>query len=196
MYVSPWLQARLAPPVWDVAGVLCPPLTVWGECILRTTGNAYLAGRDPDRDAAAEVLVYASHDARQGRRLYYDARYRAKARRRVVRALRRREWLDIHAAVSEYLAESLRTPGHKEVENKPGVRRIAAPLSWVLVEYLSGGDPAKVEAAWDCSFAVAVCLLNAGRDSRGESDSLISEADEERIDRKLAARALARKDGP
>jgi hypothetical protein len=67
-------------------------------------------------------------------------------------------------------------------------RKAAAPLGWVLADHLSGGDPGRLAAAWDCPYAAARCLFDARRDIRGEDDSLESRAEEERFDAYVAAR--------
>jgi hypothetical protein len=64
---------------------------------------------------------------------------------------------------------------------------IKAPIEWVLVDFLSHGNPDRIDAAWNTPIAVARCLFDAHRDATGEAASLISEADEERIDRKIQA---------
>jgi len=166
-------------------------MTVWHEYILRTSGNAYVCGGLPDRDSAAQLLIYCGRDYDGGRLLYRDNRLCSSIARKMYRRLRRMDWTTTDDAVSEYVAASLRTPGHKERQQSAKgetSRKVAAPLSWVLVEMLCRGNPAAIVDAWNTPFAVAACLLDAGRDIRGESDTLISETDEERIDRKLEER--------
>lgn len=195
MYVSPWLQAALLPKMFDVCGLLCRPLSVWHAYILRTVGNRYVTGGAAvDSDAAAEVLMYAAQDYAGGHRLYHDARYRDRHRKRVVKAMKRHEWPRINAAILDYLGTCSRTPNHTEKLPKKGeakAKPVAAPTEWVMVEYLSGGDPTRIEAAWNAPYVVARCLLDARRNVSGEDDSLISERDEERIDIKIEAREAA-----
>jgi hypothetical protein len=145
-------------------------------------------GGMPDKDAASEVLMYAMGGVDHGNKLYNDPSYREQCRKRVNRHLFGRHWKRIDAAVFEYVNECLRTPGHKEREKRPDgskVKHASAPREWVVVEYIfqmNGGD---IEAAWDAPYAQSICLFDAGRDVRGDDDTLISEADEKRIDAKL-----------
>jgi hypothetical protein len=136
--------------------------------------------------------MYATQDYAGGRRLYHDARYRDRHRKRVVRAIRRLKRTAVDAAIIDYLGICSRTPAHTEKVPKKGESKpkpVNAPVEWVMAEYLSGGDPARLESAWNTPYVVGRCLLDARRNVSGDDDSLISERDEERIDAKLEARA-------
>lgn len=188
MYISPWLQAALIPQRWDVCGIICPPLTVWAHYVLRTSRNAYMTGgANPSKDAAAEVLLYASRTHAEGAALYWQDRKRVKALRQLHKQLAPQAVEDVDKAVAEYVFECLRAPTHEvilastkrdTVKSEP----VKAPLEWVIVEYLTGGDPAKLEAAWNTGFSAALCLFDAGRDARGADNSLISEQRERELD--------------
>ncbi len=185
-HVSTWLQAALVPRKWDVCGVLCPALSVWHQFVLTEMGSAYFRDTLTDRDAATELLVYCSGDYRHGRRLFSDPRYRGAVTRRVARAVKRhREWPEVDAAVLEYLETCLRTPGHKTpvatMDSGPS-KALAAPLGFVLVDYFSRGNAHAVEAAWNLPFSLAKSLFDAGRDVRGEDETLESREDEVRFD--------------
>ena len=196
MYASPWLQTLLLPRLWDVCGILVKPLSVWHVYVLQTSGNPYIKGGDVDLDSATEVLLYASSTLQEGRRLYWEPHYRAKRRKRIVNKIRRLEWDNIHAAISEYVAACCRTPGHKEkiaTPNDPAGKPMAAPPAWVYAEYFSRTDPKQIDDAFNMQFSLAACLFDAGRNVRGEDDSLISEEDEERIDAKLERMAEMKK---
>jgi hypothetical protein len=191
MYVSPWMQACLLPRKWDVCGIVCPPLSLWHHYILRRNGNRYLAGvPGTDRDAATEVLMYASGGIEHGRRLYLEKFYRTQIRNRIAAAVRKADWEDVDAAVCEYVCECIRIPSHKRAVSKDGgaVKFASAPSEWILAEYAAGGDPARMDAAWDSPYAMTVCMYDARRSASGEDESLIDEDREEVIDRKVAER--------
>jgi len=199
-HVSTWLQAALLPAEWDVCGVRCASLSVWHWYALTEAGNAYVCRAPADRDAAAELLLYASGGVCEGRRLYTHPFYRARRRKAVVGRLRALPWEQIDAAASEYVEACLRVPAHKGAPQtisggKPGPapRRACAPMAWILVECLSAGNPERIDAAWNTPFAVARCLFDARRDIRGEDDSLESPEEEARFDAYIAARAAEAK---
>jgi len=187
MYISPWMQACLLPRLFDVAGFICRPLTVWHHYILRSSGNRYFVGGEGvDSDAAAEVLMYAQGGIAHARRLYADPHYRDRVRRKVARRIRRRGFWKVNSAIIEYVESSMRAPSHRTV-TRPGKNAIptkpaAAPTEWILAEHIAAGNPDRLDAAWDTPYIVARCMLDAGRNIRGEDDSLISEEDERRHD--------------
>jgi hypothetical protein len=190
MYVSPWLQAAILPAKWDVCGFILHTLTIWHAHVLRATGNVYLVGGTPTIDDGVEVMLYASRDIAGGRRLLTQPNHRDRERFRFCRRAAKIEWSALDWNIREYVGGCMRTPGHTEWQpgpNDKGARSIKAPLEWVLLDFLTRGNPAGIEAAWNTPIAVARCLWDAHRDAAGESNSLISERDEERIDRKLEA---------
>jgi len=192
MYLSPWTQAMLLPRKWDVCGIIVPPLGLWHVHMLETARNKYLCGGDVDENAAAEVLMYATLTLAEGRKLFLDAAFRGRVRNRIVKQLEKFTWDEIHAAIGEYTTSCCRQPGHKRIVPKPGETKpkaVAAPTAWVYAEYLSGGDPGKLEEVFETPFSIAACMFDASRSANGEDDTLITEADEERIDRKLELRA-------
>jgi len=184
-HVSTWLQAALLPSRWDVAGVDCAALSCWHVFVLTETANPYVTGkRPPDRDAAAGVLLYCSRDYEGGRRLFHAPLHRGRAMRRIYRVLRRQEWRNIDDAVMDYLETCGRLPGHKipEGDKAKTIRPAAAPMPYALVQFLSAGNPDKIAAAWNTPYAVARCLFDAGRDIRGEIDTLENRDEERRFD--------------
>lgn len=186
-HVSSWLQAAALPEWWNVCGVKCRPLTVWHVHVLSQIGNAYLRAEPADREAAAEMLLFASRNHADGARLFWQPRYRARAAFFVgVKIMRRGAWADIDRACMDYVSSSLRTPGHKEPQRPAGdagsSRSVAAPLPWVLVADMSRGNPDAVEAAWDTPYSVARCLFDAARDAAGDDDTLETQDEEIRFD--------------
>lgn len=193
MYIGPWMQAALLPRTWDVCGVIVPPLSVWHVYILRRSGNSYITYETmPDMDSAAELLMYASLDIAGARRLYTDPKFRAKRMRTIHKKLRRMNWDDVEAACFEYVRACMRTPGHREVvsSNKAGGKpksvKASAPTEWILAECISGGDPAKMDDAFNSQYSVAVCMFDARRNVSGDDDTLISDSEEEKLDKRLA----------
>ena len=179
-HVSTWFQSALLPEKWEVAGVSCASLSVWHYFALEQTGNPYLHGTRINRDHAAALLMYCCGDYQHGRRLFTGPFYRQRFMRRIARKLKRRDWPDIDAAIIDYLQTCLRCPAHKSRVPKAGetAKTVKAPAAWVLVDYLSGGAPSRIDAAWDTPYAVARCLFDAHRDIKGDDDSLESIEDE------------------
>jgi hypothetical protein len=137
-------------------------------------------------DDAAEVLLYASGDYSHGRRLFAEPRYRKSAVLRITRQLKKIGFDDVNNAVSDYVRTCMRTPAHKQAEDKQkGGRCACAPIAWVLVAGLSGGRASELENAWNTPYIHARCLFDAHRDIMGEDDSLESREEEERFDKML-----------
>lgn len=183
-HVPSWLQAALLPEVWEVAGVRCRALSVWHAFVLKQLGNPYLHGETCDREAAASLLALCSLDYAGGRRFFSGPFFRRRSLARVNRRLRAARFTDIHAAITDYLSACLRAPGHKRRDPAPGqkFRPAAAPVEWLLVEFLARGNPARLAAAWDTPYLVARCLFDASRDLSGDDDSLESPEEERRFD--------------
>ncbi|HAX91572.1 MAG TPA: hypothetical protein DCY07_05100 [Rhodospirillaceae bacterium] len=191
MYISPWFQASMLPDRWNVAGVSCPSLSVWHVFALTSLGNPYFCDSSRlDRNAAASLLLYATRTHAEGKMLNLRPNYRIKALRAMHKALERREWLDVHAAVSDYVANCTRAPGHKKPvsdgKGKGESRSAAAPFGWVLVDFLASGNPDRIEAAWNTPYAVACCLFDAHRDILGQDSTLETVEESERFDAYLA----------
>jgi hypothetical protein len=185
-HISSWFQTALLPDRWSVAGVSCNALTVWHVFVLQQTENPYLCGGPCDRDAAASLLAFCSHDYASGKKLYTGPLARAALLKHITRKLASAEWTEIHAAVTDYLSTCSRVPGHKSPAAVSGAassgRKAAAPLCWVLVDFLCHGNPAALSDAWDTPYAVAKCLFDARRDVSGDDDTLESSDEEKRFD--------------
>lgn len=194
-HVPTWFQAALLPDRWRVAGVSCRAISVWHHFVLESVGNAYLYGKPCDRNAALELLLYCSRDYREGRSLYTRTFYRAKCERRLARILRKQEWTAIDEACTDYIKSCLRVPQHTDPPQAIGPggaaggtksRKTAAPVGWVLVQYLAAGNPDKVTAAWDTPYATARCMFDTFRDIEGKVETLESPDLERRNDERLA----------
>ena len=178
----------IAPPVERVRGVLFA-VDAGQVYILRTTGNAYLCGGDPTTDDAAEVLVYCQADYRTIREWYTVPHRMARMKMQIAARLANLPTADIHAAITDYVRSCTRLPGHKYMAPAKGEqarKMTTAPLEWILAEYAASGDPAKLDRAWDAPYSVVACMMDAKRDITGEDGTLITEADDERLDAKLA----------
>jgi hypothetical protein len=187
MYVSPWMQSLVIPQRWNVCGVECRPLSLWHGYILRTAGNPFVCGGEPTLDAASEVLMYCSGGVTHGRRLYNGPHYRARHRRRVTRMIERKGAQVALAAVMEYTRECLRVPTHSiskgSTKGDSGSKPIAAPEAFVLAENLVRiGAVKSFDDALDYPYALAACIFDAGRNARGEDDSLVTEDRERKLD--------------
>ena len=177
-WVTPWWQAALLPDMWDVCGVTVPSLSVWHTFALENIGNHYLCGGSLDKDDAASLLLIASKDHRAGRRLFHADNYRARAMRRIHRVLKRMEWERVDAACREYVDSCMRISSRwRSGDGKAS----GVPYQWHLVRLLSAGDPAKLDAAWNTSYAVARCVYDAHAESKGDT-SIMSPAAQEMED--------------
>jgi hypothetical protein len=190
MYVSPWMQSVLLPQSWLVAGVACKPLSLWHAYILRTSGNPLVHGGAISEDAIAEVLMYCSGGIEHGRRLYQMPHYRNRCRKRIARKMKRAGYKFAASAVREYVSECIRVPTHEYVtaSTKDGdvSKPINAPEEFVLAEYLlSVGVCKTLDDALDYQYSAACCLLDAGRNARGEDSSLVTEDKERKIDERI-----------
>lgn len=206
MHVSSWLQAAVIPDRWRVAGVHCFALSVWHHFVLEELGNAYSWELpEADIDAAAELLIFCSRGYAEGKLLFVQDARRARVQRDMYCTLRDIDPDLVNAQVLDYFKTCTRTPGHKgapvkiedgkRVPAKDERKFIVAPQEWVMVEFFSRGDPARIAAAWDMPFATARCLFDAHRNAAGDDLSLESRSDEARIDaynaRELAAKERA-----
>lgn len=160
-WISPWWQAVLLPEKWDVCGLIVPSLSVWHTYALEMTGNRYLCGGHPDMDDAASLLVIASRNMRQGKRLFYSDRAKDKASTRVFNRLRKMtpEIVDEHC--SEYVKSCTRH-GHRISEG--GGTPSGSPEQWALVENLTAHGWS-INKAWDEQYGVARAMLDV-RDER------------------------------
>jgi len=170
-WISPWWQAACLPACWDVCGVTVPALTVWHTFALESIGNPYLCGGAVGKDAASALLLFARHDRAGGRRLLLAPHYRVRQMRRMYRRLRKLDPGAIHAACSEYVDTCTR--GASRWQKGGTGHPCAVPYQWHMVFRLSGGDPARLEAAWNLPYAVARCLCDAAAEQNGD-DSILS----------------------
>lgn len=194
MYISPWLQSILLPKKWDVCGINVPPLSLWHGYILRSAGNPYVCGGEGSKDAAAELLMYASLSMDGGAKLYNLKYFRARRRKKIFRSIAKLTLEQVNSACYEYASECLRQPAHEYKHNKDNTvknKPVSAPFEWCIVAYLCKGDMSQAEAIWNSPYSKAVCLFDAQRNVMGEDDTLASVATEERIDGKLAAQKEA-----
>lgn len=184
MYVSPWMQAALLPRRFDVCGFILPPLSLWHVYILRTSGNAYVCNTLPDKDAAAELILYCMRGVAGARELFVNQSLRESESRAIYRKLAPMEMTDIDACVREYVAACSRVPAHNQTANGTG-KPVKVPYEWALVEYICKGDARRIDDAFDTPYSIAACLIDAQRNVAGIDDTLITETDEKRIDEKL-----------
>jgi len=170
-WISPWWQAACLPDRWDVCGVSCPALTVWHTFALEQIGNPYWCGGTVDIDAAAALLLFASHNRAGCRRLMLMPHYRARQMARMHRRLRRLAFGAIHAACDEYVAVCTRGISRWQ---KGGGKPCAVPIQWHIVARVG-------ERAWDMPYAYARCLCDAMAEQAGD-DSIMSPAAQEMED--------------
>jgi hypothetical protein len=133
--------------------------------------NAYLCGGPVDKDSAACLLLFASHNRQGGQRLLWEPFYRLRQQRRMAQKLARLTPEAVHAACNEYVATCMRGASRWR---KGGEKFCAVPYQWHMVARL--GD-----AAWDMAYAVARCKCDALAEQRGD-DSILSEAAQEMED--------------
>lgn len=170
-WISPWWQAAVAPSTWDVCGIIVPPLSVWHSYALDTLENPYLYLSDPDnphpesKDAAASLLMVACRTHQEYVPLFYDAKARGKAMRRVYRSIRRIPLDDINAACGEYVRECLRHP-HRVPPEHGGSTPAGTPEQWSIVSALCDAGWL-IEDAWNAPYAIGRCIFDASCERNG-----------------------------
>jgi len=195
IYVSPWWQASVLPSRWDVCGFVVPALTVWHLWVLENTppgvGSPYLSNaRDPDLDDAAAVILIAQHNrVAYLDKLQWDAGRREAISKKIARRLKRTGEDQALGAVMEYVVECLRVPAHDYPVNDKG-KPVRAPWQWHIVAALSGGDPARYDAAWDLPFALARSMCDVLRERQPGGDDTLADMRRQRsIDEWAALKA-------
>jgi len=169
LYVSPWWQASLVPPVWDVAGVRVRALSLWHTFALEQIGNAYVCGGVCDRDAAAALLLFAQLDRAGGRALMLRPLYRARAMRSMHKRLARVPVEGLHNACMDYVRTCLRAPDHKEpINDGQRGKAASAPYQWHIVLTLTSRCGMTVDEAWDYPYSEARCLHDVYAETRGD----------------------------
>ena len=171
----------------DVCGVLCKPITIWHSLVLRRVGCAFFSDQDPTMDDCALLLAHCSGGIQHGRRYYNSEGYRELINRRIFKRLRKAGTKRAIDACADYVASSLRTPGHTEWTGKGNgeYRSINSPIEYVLLHFLCAGNPDKMVAAWDTPYATARCMYDATREISGNDDTVISEKREYSTDKIL-----------
>jgi len=158
-WVSPWWQALLLPDEWDVAGVRVPSLSVWHVFALSNVGNAYVCGGSVSPDDALGMLIVASLDYRDGRRLFLRGRFHARIRRRLYRKISKQDQEFVAAACKEYASSCLRH-GHRLSTPGAGGAPAGTPEPWaVYVALRRLGDAEAV--AWDTPYAKGRATMDA-----------------------------------
>jgi hypothetical protein len=171
-WVSPWWQAECLPDRWDVCGVVVPSLSVWHVFHLDQIGNPYLCGGAPDYDAAAGLLLVASHGRNDGRRIMLDEAFRAKAMRAVYRPLRRVKADDVVRQCSDYV-ETCTSVVDRFEKAGGGGRPAVVPVAFHLVRRLCRDYGLTIDQAWAFPYARARCYYDASAEADGD-DSLVS----------------------
>jgi len=198
VYVSPWWQASILPSRWDVCGYILPALSVWHLWVLENTppgiGSPYLTGELlPDLDDAAALICVARHTKAQWTDgVQWDAGRRRALARDIHRRLRRIGEAAALGTVADYAFNCMRVPAHDYPKNAK-VKGVRGPWQWHLVVAISGGDPARMEAAWDMPFAAARCTADILRERLPGGDESLADARRQRTIDEWAARKAAGK---
>jgi len=175
-WITPGWQAAILPDLWDVAGFILPPLSVWHVYALRSIGNGYVCGAPGcDRDDAASLLVIAGRDYRDGKSLWTHQGTRERATLAIRRKISGMDWVALDRACYDYAQTCTRTADRwKRQGSKPG----AVPEAWHLVSLLSGGDITKSDAAWNTPYAVASALYDAWAERSGDDTIMTAKSQE------------------
>ena len=96
--------------------------------------------------------------------------------KRVHRVLNRMEWEEVDAACREYVDSCMRVASRWQ--SGDGGKASGVPYQWHLLKALSGGDPEKMEAAWNTPYAVGRCMFDAYAESKGDTNVMSSAAQE------------------
>ena len=168
-WVSPWWQALLLPERWDVCGVSVPSLSVWHVFALESIGNRYVCGGSnvPDKDDAASLLLFASHDMAGGQRLIHGPNMRERLSGRIYKKLKRCEDDFIDDACREYVTVCMR---HGTRMNPPGGSGApcGTPEPWAIAVTLrSFGD--KFDDAWNTPYAIGRATIDAHAEGAGNT---------------------------
>jgi len=177
-WVSTWWQAACLPEHWDICGVAVPALSVWHTFALENIDNRFLVGGVPDQDDAASLLLFATHNMRGGKRLMLHGNFRARAMRRVARAVGRISWVELNCACVDYVATCMRTVDRTE---KQGAKGAACPSQWHIVHRLCRDYHMSLNEAWNTPYAFAHCLYDVTAENAGD-DSLLSYNGQAHID--------------
>lgn len=169
-WVSPWWQAALLPDSWQICGERVLSLSVWHTFALESVGNHYLCGGPCDRDDASGLLVICRLNHANGRRLLADSYFRKDQLVKACSIVAMHDWVQVDAECVDYVARCTRTVSRWH--GKESGRPAAVPYQWHLLSLISGNDPAKFEAAWDCPYAVARCLFDAHAEANGDTSLL------------------------
>lgn len=178
-WITPWWQAALLPEVWDVAGFHIPSLSVWHVYALRNVLNGYALKLDvTDRDDATSLILIASNDYRDGKRLFLDPCRRERETTALCAKLFKLDWAPLDSACRDYVKSCIRTADRWHYNDpKPA----GVPEAWHLVYSLTNGNPSLVEQAWNTPYAVACCMYDAKAEQAGD-DTIRSAAAQEMTD--------------
>jgi len=169
-WVSPWWQAACLPKRWDVCGVSVPSLSVWHTFALENLGNGYLCGGRGDMDDAACLLLIASGDMAEGRKLVDVSRplYRQRQQHSMFRRLSKLEPADVAAACGEYAETCMREARRWKKKDGGGVVA-GAPYQFHVVHALCAGYQMGLDDAWNTSYAYARMLYDARAEANGNA---------------------------
>ena len=178
-YISPWWQAALIPPRWDVCGIKVNAISVWHMYALTNIENVYIVGGVPNRDAAAGLLMICGTDMAGCKALFHDARTSARAMRAVSKAIARVPWEDLDGACRDFVASCTRIPVVKVVVKRHGEdvdqKYFASPLHRLIVMCLCSQYRMTLDEAWNHPYADARCMFNVWRESEKGDDSIADE---------------------
>lgn len=178
-WVSPWWQAAALPESWNVCGVIVPPLTIWHMFALEHVGNRFVCGGEPGRDDAASLLLFASHNYRQGCSLLWKDNERNKCIRRLHKQLVRMTDAEILPACTQYVQACTRVP-RRWKKSEGGGKSASVPYQWHLLSMLTKSLP--MAEAWNQPYAAARCLYDAQAEQNGD-DSIMAPQHEAMDDR-------------
>lgn len=175
-WITPWFQAATLPSKWDVCGIVVPSLSVWHVFVLQNIGNRYVCKQDgADRDDAASMLLLAGLDFEGGRKLWHDPDYRAREMAAIHKRLVGLDWLTLHGACEEYARVCTRCASRWQ---KGGSRPAGVAEAWHLVSIMSNNDPARIESAWNASYAVGCALFDSVLERAGDTSVMSARAQE------------------
>lgn len=170
-YVSPWWQAAMMPPRWNVAGVMCGPLSVWHTYALEQLGNPYAIGGACTRADGVALLALCGCDMDAGRRIIMRTGARARSILRVNIRTATRSDDAIHAACLDYV-RSCDYTARRWQKSAAGSKGAAAPYQYHIVHAMCRDYNMLTQNAWDMPYAVARCQYDAAAEARGD-DSLM-----------------------
>jgi hypothetical protein len=168
-WISPWWQALVLPDRWGVCGMTVPPLSVWHVYALENIGNQFFADNgNPTIDDVASVMMIASQDMANGKRLLWSEGFKSLVSKRVVRKIRKHTHRHCIEACKEYVEECTRHGRRMKKSDGGTCVPAGTPEPWSIVcNLLRCG--VSFNDAWNMPYAQARAIMDGHDESSGNT---------------------------